>query len=489
MRNRSLGKWKLPQPTDLKSEDEWMSIPRIARTIPFGYKVDPEDNNMLLPVPVELDLLEKARDFTKQYSYREVANWLTKNSGRTISHVGLVKRLKNERQRKNKATSLRRWADYAKKAIAKAEELIQKFPANVIAHQMLADAALSLGMLQTVVFAYETIQKLHPKDIKNLKDLGNAHIEAGNTELAIATGNTIKQLNPNDGDAEDMLKRASVAVAMNKGKWEESEDFRTQLKDEDEEQSLEQASKNVNDSKSLEGLIKQTYEKVVQEPDNLNHYRQLSDYYQRYGDLKNAIAWIQEARKQEGGQGDVSLEEKERQYTVEYFDQSIEAWENAVKENSEDENAKASLEQAVLQKKEYERGQLESLVQRYPNDYGYRYELGLLLFGNGDFDGALPHFQLAQRNANVRLDAILYLGRSYSRKGFHDLAIEQFSSLKNEIQIMDERKKEAIYELGCCFESMGSPEKAIEEYKLVYSADISFRDVSEKINAFYEQNS
>ena len=61
--------------------------------------------------------------------------------------------------------------------------------------------------------------------------------------------------------------------------------------------------------------------------------------------------------------------------------------------------------------------------------------------------------------------------------------------MKNEIQIMDERKKEAIYELGCCFESMGSPEKAIEEYKLVYSADISFRDVSDKINAFYERNS
>ena len=53
MRNRALGKWKLPQPTDLKSENEWMPIPRIARTIPFGYKVDPEDNNMLLPVSVE----------------------------------------------------------------------------------------------------------------------------------------------------------------------------------------------------------------------------------------------------------------------------------------------------------------------------------------------------------------------------------------------------------------------------------------------------
>ncbi len=372
--------------------------------------------------------------------------------------------------------------------IAKAEGLLEKSPSNVLAHQMLAEGSAALGMVNTVVFAYETIRKIQPKDVKNLKQLGNAYLEAGDSDMAIKTGNSIRQINPSDGDAEDLLKRASVAAAMNKGKWEESEDYRAQLKDESEAQSLEQASKTVNDSKSLEELIRQTYQKVEEEPANLNHYRQLSDYYQRYGDLQNAIAWIQEARKQEGGQGDVSLEEKERQLTLEYYDQSIKAWEKACNDNPDDPNAQASLEEARNHKQVYQKTQLESLVQRYPNDYANRFELGLLLFEEGRFDDALPHFQLAQRNAKVRLDAILYLGRSYSRKGFHDLAVEQFSSLKNEIQIMDDRKKEAIYELGCCFEAMGSPEKAIDEYKLVYSADISFRDVSEKINAFYEQN-
>jgi hypothetical protein len=68
------------------------------------------------------------------------------------------------------------------------------------------------------------------------------------------------------------------------------------------------------------------------------------------------------------------------------------------------------------------------------------------------------------------------------------LAIEQFSILKNEIQVMDDRKKDAIYELGCCFESMGKQDNAIEEFKVVYSADISFRDVADKINAFYSQS-
>ena len=123
MTTRSVGKWKLPQPTDIKEENVWVQIPRIARTVPFGYKQNEEDPDILDPIPTELDLLEKARQHVNQYSYREVANWLSTNSGRYISHVGLRKRLDNERQRKNKARSLRKWAEYAETAIAKAKAL------------------------------------------------------------------------------------------------------------------------------------------------------------------------------------------------------------------------------------------------------------------------------------------------------------------------------------------------------------------------------
>ena len=121
--SRSIGKWKLPQPTDIKEENEWVQIPRIARTVPFGYKLNEADPDILDPIITELDLLEKARSYVNQYSYREVANWLTTNTGRSISHVGLRKRLLNERQRKNQAKSLLKWAEYAETAISKAKIL------------------------------------------------------------------------------------------------------------------------------------------------------------------------------------------------------------------------------------------------------------------------------------------------------------------------------------------------------------------------------
>ena len=123
---RSVGKWKLPQPTDIKEENVWVQIPRIARTVPFGYKQNEEDPDILDPIPTELDLLEKAKKHGNQYSYREVANWLSANTNRYISHVGLRKRLGNEKQRKNQARSLRKWAEYAETAIAKAKALEEK---------------------------------------------------------------------------------------------------------------------------------------------------------------------------------------------------------------------------------------------------------------------------------------------------------------------------------------------------------------------------
>ena len=123
--DRSVGKWKLPQPTDLKDEDnkEWIQIPRIARTVPFGYKINEDDKELLDPIPYELEALELARKYIKQYSLRQVANWLTTKTGRQISHIGLRKRLLHERQRKNKARTLKRWSEYAQKAIEKAKAI------------------------------------------------------------------------------------------------------------------------------------------------------------------------------------------------------------------------------------------------------------------------------------------------------------------------------------------------------------------------------
>jgi hypothetical protein len=114
-----LGVFILPQPKDTK---EYVKIPRLARTIPFGYSLDEEDDGWLVPIPLEIEALEKAKKYLKQYSYRQVAAWLTTVTGREISHVGLMKRIKSEQSQRRKSSTYRKLADRYEEALKKAEE-------------------------------------------------------------------------------------------------------------------------------------------------------------------------------------------------------------------------------------------------------------------------------------------------------------------------------------------------------------------------------
>ena len=113
--------WKLPKPYKVNGKYVWKTVVRVGTHIPFGYRQDPDDYDILHPIPVELELLENAKKHLKNYSYREVAAWLSTQSGRYISHVGLYKRLKIERQRKAASANQRYLAKRYKEAYEKAK--------------------------------------------------------------------------------------------------------------------------------------------------------------------------------------------------------------------------------------------------------------------------------------------------------------------------------------------------------------------------------
>jgi len=114
--------WRIP----LRGEKgEWYPIVRVGRHVPFGYKQDEENELLLIPIPEELELLEKAKLFLKEYSLRQVAQWLSKESGRYISHVGLDKRVRMEEKRRRAASNYRQYAKKYKEA-ARLSEKIEK---------------------------------------------------------------------------------------------------------------------------------------------------------------------------------------------------------------------------------------------------------------------------------------------------------------------------------------------------------------------------
>tara|TARA_E500000081_G_scaffold15858_2_gene19424 strand:+ start:502 stop:909 length:408 start_codon:yes stop_codon:yes gene_type:complete len=123
MTTESIGYWDLPTPDIKGYTNQWLPIPKMARTIPFGYVEDPDDSNILRPIKSELDALEKAKKYLGQYSYREISNWLSTQTGRYISHVGLRKRVQDERRRKKTASIKRQYAKRYEEIIKAAEKI------------------------------------------------------------------------------------------------------------------------------------------------------------------------------------------------------------------------------------------------------------------------------------------------------------------------------------------------------------------------------
>jgi|TARA_B110000977_G_scaffold151297_1_gene192008 hypothetical protein len=66
---------------------------RSSSTIPFGYKLDDNNVELLTPIPEQLEELDKMIEMVKQktLSLREAAMFLEHKTGRTISHMGLKK--------------------------------------------------------------------------------------------------------------------------------------------------------------------------------------------------------------------------------------------------------------------------------------------------------------------------------------------------------------------------------------------------------------
>lgn len=121
MKERELGSWILPQPIQ---KERYVAIPRISRNveIPFGYRIDEEDDMLLQPIPKELDALEMAKKYLKQYPATEVSAWLTKQTGRTIHATSLRKRFAKEIDRNRRHAYYRSLAEKYKEALKKAEK-------------------------------------------------------------------------------------------------------------------------------------------------------------------------------------------------------------------------------------------------------------------------------------------------------------------------------------------------------------------------------
>ena len=283
------------------------------------------------------------------------------------------------------------------------------------------------------------------------------------------------------------MRKASIAQTVTKHNWDQQSSFRDKLRDEAQAVSLEQAGKVVTGDTMTQRLLDEALGRVAKEPNNMNHYRSVSQAYKQLGNLDEALNWVRKARELPVGKTDAALEKQETELATAVIEKHMKEAEAAVAASPNDAAATAKMEAARKELADFKLTESKRYVERYPNDYAARYALGNLLFDTGQIDAAIAQFQQAQKGPQVKVNSLVGLGRCFKAKKLFDLAVAQLNTAKNELSTMDDTKKEVIYELGTCYEKMGKPDAAIEEFKVIYSEDIGFRDVADKINAFYSK--
>ncbi len=373
------------------------------------------------------------------------------------------------------------------KAFENAEKMLLADPSNIAALKSLAESASTLGLMETAAFAWECIRDSQPKDHDTLVHLAEAYLAAKMTKEAVRVADELLKIRPQDGEALALMRKASVAQTMDKGKWESQSSFRTKLKDEKQSVSLEQAAKVITSAEMTERLIEEAKERLAAQPDNLNHFRSIIDGYRRLGDPASALDYTRQARQLPSASSDATLEKLEADLVVEVLETKVKTATEALAASPDDADAQKALADAKTELNAVKLADAKTYVERYPNDYAARFTLASLLFDAGDYQGAIANFQQAQKSPKVRIAALGGMGKALKARRMFDLAIQQFQTAKNELTVMDDLKKDVIYQLAECYEGMGRAEDAINEFKLIYSEDIGFRDVADKINAFYSR--
>ncbi len=367
-------------------------------------------------------------------------------------------------------------------AMAIAEQVLDTDPTNSGAHKVIVEAATALEMPQTIVMSLEMLVKNSPKDKAFAIQLANALADIGNVKRAEQVLTEPLQLFPGDADLAQALKNISARRTLAEGGYNElatgEGSYRDILRNEEEAVELEQGQRVHKTEDTAERLIAEYEARLGKEPNQPKLLRSLAELYTQKKQFDRALSYYERLKVTDQG-ADAGLDRAIAETNVRRFEHQVEQLDVAAPDYAE----RAALIQA--EKLAFQVAECQKRVEKYPTDLAIRYEMGVLNFQAGKIGEAIAEFQKAQSNPHKRLPAMNYLAQCFAKRKMFDLAAKTLQNAIKEKLAFDDEKKELIYNLGCVFENMGKKEDAIEQFKLIYEVDSSYKDVGPKVEAYY----
>ncbi len=363
------------------------------------------------------------------------------------------------------------------------EKELEKDPANEQANDLLFESALKVDLPETAAFALETVRKYAPENTKSLHKLAEYYLSRElPTKAAEVYNDIIKQV-PNDSAAIKGAKDASARASMKKQRWDENTSMRDLMRNADESDEMEKASRSGLTREQLEQRRDKVIEKYNEDNNNLATAKELAGIYEQLEDWSNSHMFYVWAHSLSNG--DVALETKSVAMRDRALDAEMKSLEKELEKDPENEELRAMLVERRRLRLADQVEEAKKRVDANPTDAQLRFELGSALYYSGDYTGAIPHLQQATRNPHIRTKVLLLLGRTFRAKSMYDLAIKQLSDALADLHAMDGTKKEVLYEKGLIHTETGDKVAALDSFKQIYEVDYGYRDVAQRVESSY----
>ena len=362
-------------------------------------------------------------------------------------------------------------------AMAEAEKLLCQNPLDADNIEAAVKAAEAAGKADHAALTVEAAYECSNNDPALLERVATYYKMAKRWDKARDAYRKLSEMKPGDQRVMQLLKNSEAQATMNSG-WEQTAGkkggFQNLIANKEQAAKLDAANKAVVSGDDAELLIAEKLKQIAAEPKNMNARRALARIYIQGKRYYEAIDVLQQAIAASGTM-DPELDRMLSQTKVQYYEQQIDALRA---QGREDEAVQMEGE-----KDQFVFDDLAQRVERYPNDLHLKFELGKQYFIYGYYEDALAQLQQAQKSPKDRLWALYYLAMCFLNQGQTDMAVMQLETARDALPTMDELKKKVVYQLGLCAESAGDLEKAYQYYKDVYSSDVGFEDLSERMLA------
>lgn len=366
------------------------------------------------------------------------------------------------------------------------KDVLASDPYNAQGNELLYEAASAAGLYSTAGFALETVISGDPENLKFYHKLGDFYMAREIFDKASEIFGKIVDKNRTDLEATKKYKDATARGSIASQKWDSEGDWRDLLKDKDASKDLESKGRAAMTPEMLQTQADALSAEYAQDQNNLEVTKRLANTYEELEQFETALSFYEWAFHLSSN--DPALEKKVASIRETVNKNHLESLQRFVDENPEHPDIEQYRQQLI----EAEKSQIDILigesrerVDRNPTDNELRYELGSRLFRATQYREAIQHLQQAKRSPNLRIKVMSLLGQCYERMNMTDLAASQFEEAITELQVMDETKKELLYNLGLLYERLENMPKYLEALKQIYSVDYVYRDVAERVERSY----